>query len=253
MATGQNLNDGAWIVVKRMTSAARGFSRGALATKTLAIGMLALGVLVIGAGVLHNTAQPAGFAPAGLIASPAHAQSFSEGYNFLKAIRDRDGDEVTKTLNEPGSTVINTRDITTGQSALHIVTERRDLQWVRFLTQRGANPNIEDEKGVTPLQIAASLGFVEAVEVLLKAGARVDKASDTGETPLITAVHRRDVAMVKLLLANGADADRTDNSGRSARDYIALMNANSQLIDAVRRADEKSENEGSGQTYGPSF
>ena len=205
------------------------------------------GVMLAGAAAIAGTAYVA------VPTEPAHAQSFSEGYTFLKAIKDRDGDAVTKTLNEPGSTVINTRDITTGESALHIVTARRDLQWVRFLTQRGANPNIEDEKGITPLQIASQLGFVEAVEVLLKAGARVDNANDTGETALISAVHRRDLAMVKLLLANNADVDHTDNSGRSARDYVALMSGNSQLTDALRRSDEAKENRPAAQTYGPSF
>src|SRR3546814_21014909 len=79
---------------------------------------------------------------------------FSEGFEFLKAVKDRDGDAVTKALNEPGSTIVNTRDISSGETALHIVTQRRDLVWINFLTQRGADPNIRDKRGVAPLQLA---------------------------------------------------------------------------------------------------
>lgn len=185
--------------------------------------------------------------------TPVSAQFFSDGYNFLKAIKDRDGDAVTKVLDDPGSVVVNTRDLTTGQTALHIVTERRDLAWVKFLTQKGANPNIRDKKGNTPLQIAAALGFVDGVEVLLKVGANVDEGNVAGETPLIAAVHKRDVAMVRLLLASDADPDRNDNSGRSARNYVDLMNGNSLLLSEFTKADAEREKTDTGVTYGPSF
>lgn len=188
-----------------------------------------------------------------LLISPASAQSGSDGYQFLKAVRDRDGEVVTQKLNEPGSTVVNARDLTSGESALHIVTQRRDLQWIRFLTQRGGNPNVEDKNGVTPLQIASSLGFVDGVEALIKAGANVDKANTAGETPLISAIHRRDVAMARLLLANGASPDRSDNSGRTARDYASLMTGNTQLMEEIAKADEAKEAAGETKTYGPSF
>ena len=196
------------------------------------------------------TAMAAGLASVSVV--PVAAQSFSEGYEFLKAVKDRSGQEVTDALNEPGTTIVNTRDITSGETALHIVTKRRDTSWIRFLTQRGANPNIEDNKGVTPLQIASGLGLVEGVEALIAAGANINKANVTGETALLSAVHRRDLAMVRLLLENGADVDRADNSGRTARDYVELMSANTQLLDAIKRSDEKRE-QGANQSYGPSF
>lgn len=186
-------------------------------------------------------------------AMPAAAQMFSDGYEFLKAVKDRDGDAVTNALNEPGTTIINTRDITTGETAMHIVTERRDVVWIRFLSQRGANPNIRDRNGVAPVQVAVTLGFVEGVEALIKAGADINVKNSTGETPLISAVHRKDVALVRLLLEKGANPDATDNSGRSARDYVALMNGNARLVDEFEKADAKRSAEGSAKDYGPSF
>lgn len=188
-----------------------------------------------------------------IAAAPVAAQMFSDGYEFLKAVEDRDGDAVTAMLDEPGTTIVNTRDITTGESGLHIVTKRRDELWIRFLTQRGANPNARDKKGVTPIQIAVTMGFIEGVERLIKAGADIEVADSAGETPLIVAVHRRDIPMIRLLLANNANPDRADNSGRTARDYAELMTANSAVLTEFERADADRENSGAQENYGPSF
>lgn len=186
-------------------------------------------------------------------ALPAAAQFKSDGYKFLEAVEDRDGDVATQMLKEPGSVVVNTRDITSGETGLHIAAKRRDALWVRFLTQNGANPNIGDKNGATPLQIASTLGSIEVVTALLKAGANVDVANDAGETPLIAAVHKRDVPMVRLLLANKANPDRSDNSGRSARDYVDLQIGNSLMLSEFKKADEERAGSGEQKTYGPSF
>lgn len=187
------------------------------------------------------------------LATPAAAQ-FSDAYSFLKSVRDRDGGEVTKFLNEPGSTIVNARDLSSGETALHIVVRRRDDLWTKFLLEHGADPNIADKSGVTPLTLAASLGFVEGAERLLKAGARIDVNNASGETPLISAVHRRDMAIIRLLLKNGANPDKTDNSGRSARDYATLMGPAGGVLQEIERAEAERETNGAHQgTYGPTF
>ena len=186
-----------------------------------------------------------------MLAAPAAAQ-FSDSFSFLKAVKERDGTEATKFLNEPGTTIINTRDLTSGETALHIVVRRRDDLWSKFLLDRGANPNIADRNGVTPLALAASLGFVEGVDRLLKAGARIDVSNASGETPLISAVHRRDMAIIRLLLKNRADPDKTDNSGRSARDYATLMGAAGGVLQEIQRAEAERKEAGADKgTYGP--
>lgn len=187
------------------------------------------------------------------ISAPAHAQ-FSDSYKFLDAVKKQDGQVVTDYLNEPGTTIVNTRDITSGDSALHIVTQRRDVAWIRFLVAKGADPNIQNTKGVTPLALAVGLGFIEGAEALLDAGARVDDASQTGETPLISAVHRRDVALVRALLKAGANPDRADNSGRSARDYAALDGPSNQILSAIEStAKQENRPAAPGKVYGPTF
>ena len=185
------------------------------------------------------------------LAASAAAQFQSDGYKFLEAVKEREGDVVTQYLKEPGSTLVNTRDITSGETALHIVTRRRDPVWIRFLAQNGANPNIRDKNGETPLQVAVIVGPIDSVEALLKAGADINTTNVAGETPLITAVHRRDVPMVRLLLEKGAKPDQNDNSGRSARDYVALQSGNTLLLNEFKKADEAREAAGPQQSYGP--
>jgi hypothetical protein len=157
---------------------------------------------------------------AGSIAMAASAQNFSEGYKFLKAVRERDGNTVTEMLEKPGSTVIDAREVGSGENALQIVIARQDLAWLGFLLSKGANANQQDDSGNSPMMQAVEAGFTEGVRRLLSARANVNLPNRSGETPLIRAVQKRDVAMVRLLLANGADADRRDViAGLSARDY----------------------------------
>lgn len=185
--------------------------------------------------------------------SPVAAQFQSEGYQFLEAIKERDGDKATEMLNKPGNTLINSRDLTSGDSGLHIAVARSDALWVRFLLQRKADPNIRNKRGLSPLQLATTLGFIEGVEALLKGGASVNVSDQTGETPLIAAVHQRSVPLVRMLLDKGADPDRNDNSGRSARDYMALMSGNTLLKQEFDAADAKRKAAGTKGNYGPSF
>ncbi len=158
-------------------------------------------------------------AAAGIVAPAAMAQ-FSDSYNFLKAVKDRKGEEAEKFLAEPGTVIINTRDGTTGETALHIVIQRRDSTWLGYLLQKGANPNLADKKGTTPLMLATQLGYVDGIDWLVRKNAQVDQTNRAGETALILAVQLRNPEAVRALLKAGANPDKTDSrAGYSARDY----------------------------------
>jgi uncharacterized protein len=153
-----------------------------------------------------------------LVPTTVSAQ-FSDSYNFLKFVRDRDGTKVTDLLSKPGSVIIDTKDGATGDTALHIVTRGRDLVWINFLLARGAKTNSRNAQGDTPLMIATQLRFVEAATALIRSGAQVNQGNSAGETPLIRAVQQRDPVLVRLFMTNGANADKADTIGYSARDY----------------------------------
>lgn len=186
------------------------------------------------------------------VSAPAQAQ-FSKGYKFLEAVKKKDGVTAEEAINKPGSTVINARDVTTGETALHLVAQRRDLTWLRYLVAKGANVNIRDDKGITPLQIAANLGWLDGVEFLVANNADLDESNDTGETPLITAVLRKDAGIMRALLKAGADPDRADNSGRSARDYAKLSKNSSQLLELIDQYADAKTKAARQATYGPTL
>ena len=147
-------------------------------------------------------------------------QQFSDSFTFLKAVRERDGDKVTSLVSEPGSTVINMRERGSGEGALHIVVRGRDLTWLAFLLSKGARPDIQSNRGDTPLTLAAQIGWLEGAEQLIARRAGVDVPNGRGETALILATQRRDLAMVRMLLARRADPNRADHvAGMSALDY----------------------------------
>lgn len=188
-----------------------------------------------------------------MVSTPAQAQ-FSIGYRFLEAVKKKDAEKVNTMLEGAGTTVINTRDVTSGETALHVVTARRDTTWMSFLLGKGANPNIKDVRGRTPLVIASDLGFVEGAQLLVSNKARIDESNDAGETPLISAVHRRQTEMMRILLKAGANPDKADNSGRSARDYAKLDGDGSQLVAIIEEnAKPRAAGQNNKPTYGPSF
>jgi ankyrin repeat protein len=152
-------------------------------------------------------------------AAPAMAQ-FSDSYNFLKAVKDADGDEAMKYLAKPGAPVLNTRDPSTGETALHISVKAHNDNWVGFLLNKGANTEIKDRDGNTALHDAALVGDPTALSYLISMKARVNATNNNGETPLILAVHRRDIDAVQALIDAGADPKIQDTiAGKSALDY----------------------------------
>ncbi|KQN81205.1 hypothetical protein ASE90_06385 [Sphingomonas sp. Leaf67] len=155
-----------------------------------------------------------------MLPAAAGAQQMSPGYVFLKAVRDEDGNKVNDILGQPGQTIINTKDRSTGESALHIVAKNGNLTYLRFLLAKGANPNIQDNRGNTPALLAVEAGSVEAINALVARKANLNLGNSSGETPLIRAVQLRNVDMVRTLIAAGANPDQPDvMAGLSARDY----------------------------------
>lgn len=156
-----------------------------------------------------------------LAGTPTLAQ-FSDSYNFLKAVRENDGDAAVKLLNKPGNPVLDTRDPETGETALHIVIKQHNDTWAGFLLGKGARTDVKDRNGNTPLHVAALNSDDQAITYLLGVGARVDPVNNSGETPLILAVHARDLQAVRQLVAAGANPKTADTiAGKSALDYAA--------------------------------
>jgi uncharacterized protein len=150
------------------------------------------------------------------LAAPAAAQ-FSDSYNFLKAVREREVNKAIELADKPGTTVVNVRDADTGEAAVHIVTRRADIGWLGLLYQKGANLNAKDRDGNTPLILATIGRWNDGIATLIRLKAQVNVQNRLGETALLKAVQARDLALTKALIDAGANPDIADNSGTSPR------------------------------------
>lgn len=185
-----------------------------------------------------------------LAVTPVVAQQMtSDGYAFIEAVKKQDGGKATALLEQPSTVIINARDRATGDGGLHIVARERNRSWLGFLISKGARVDLQNNEGMTPLAVAAQIGWVEGVETLLARKASVDLANRRGETPLMFAVFRRDLQTARVLIAAGADPRKTDNaSGYSALDYAKRDARASALITLLEEFPRKK-----AATFGPSL
>jgi ankyrin repeat protein len=97
-----------------------------------------------------------------------------------------------------------------GETPLMIAGHRGLWRNVRLLLDAGANAKaVEPGRDLTPLHFAVGSGDVKTLRVLLSADVDVDAMSRAGYTPLLLAVDRGFAAPVALLLRAGADPSRT--------------------------------------------
>jgi ankyrin repeat protein len=172
--------------------------------------------------------------------APAAAQlTGSDGEAFVAAMKEGEASKAIELIEKPGSTVVNYRS-GDGNAGLHIAMRNRNANWVGYLLSKGADPNLGDANGDTPLILAARRGFPEGAARMLMKRADVDKANKLGETALIVAVQQRQTAIVRMLLEAGASPDRTDHaSGYSARDYARRDNRSTEMLKLIETVKSK--------------
>ncbi len=106
-----------------------------------------------------------------------------------------------------------------GQTALHLAAQSDHRNTVTdMLIRLGADLELRDAKGRTPLMIAVEAGNRRMTEILLKAGANPDarNAQENNETALMIAARKGNSDGAALLLAHKADPLLADKFNRTA-------------------------------------
>jgi ankyrin repeat protein len=88
-----------------------------------------------------------------------------------------------------------------------------DLARLKSITASGADVNLRDARGSTPLMHAAAVGSLDAMKILLKAGADVNAKNGLDTSALIWGA--LDPAKVRLLVEAGADVNARSRLGRT--------------------------------------
>lgn len=109
----------------------------------------------------------------------------------------------------------------------------RNAQTAEMLLRAGADPDIRDDDGRTPLMRAAGNSDVAAVEMLLRYHPNINAQDTQGMTALMYAARKAKVENVRQLLDAGADRTIRNSAGESALDF-AVEKKRTKMIPMLR-------------------
>jgi len=145
-----------------------------------------------------------------LLAAPGKQHSSREASELAAAVKAGKADRVASLVRDGANP--NVRD-SIGMTPLHYAAYRGAMAVGFALLEGGADPNAKDSAGMTPLHAASFEGHADFVNALLKAGASVNAKDHAGNTALHYAVFNGDVPTSKVLLAGGARASIANGRG----------------------------------------
>ena len=116
-------------------------------------------------------------------------------------------DAIIFTKNMTGNTRSGQEQASISNLAILEAAETGDLEKVKSLIESGADVNIKNNGGWSPLYMAAAGGHLDVVKLLIAKGANVNTSNNFGWTPLHATVISGHQGIVELLLAKGANVN----------------------------------------------
>jgi ankyrin repeat protein len=133
---------------------------------------------------------------------------------LINSISYKDDPYITKMLLDSGADP-NLKDFNGWTPLMHAGYNNKK-NTAKLLLEYGADPNIQDDFGVTALMHVSEKGNTDIAKLLLKHGAKLNLPNNGGATALMYAVTYNKPDMVKLLLEHGADVSIKDKEGDTA-------------------------------------
>lgn len=106
-----------------------------------------------------------------------------------------------------------------GKTLLHYAIEYRLNCLIKPLIKSGCNPNICDDRYLSPLHLAVIKKNAKAIKILVKNGADINITGEFEQTPLHLATTYGNLKFMKLLINNKADIMQVDEKNLSVLDY----------------------------------
>jgi ankyrin repeat protein len=152
---------------------------------------------------------------------------------FIKLLLDKGANVNTRVKDSTETRTVFTNQWLdeNGATAFFRASQSGDVELMKLLLSRGADPKINTVLNVSPLHVAAGIGWVEgityewspqstlaAVKMLLELGLDVNLQADTGRTAMHGAAHKGRSDVVQALFDRGGRVDirdygNTDNRG----------------------------------------
>ncbi len=107
-----------------------------------------------------------------------------------------------------------------GFTPLHIVSATGKAELVQLFISKGADVNAENVDGYTALHGAVENGFRVVAGLLISGGADVNAGGNDGITPLHEAAARGHFELAEFLISNGADVNARSNRGVTPLDLV---------------------------------
>ena len=140
--------------------------------------------------------------------------------DLFTAIKDNDLKNVKRCLKAGADP--NAQD-ELGMTALHEASRTGKTAIVRLLIEHGADPNARWTNNITSLDWACAWGYIAIARLLLDAGADVNARNNDCCTPLHWACLNRHTAIARLLLERGADPGAQDANGETPLEKILQL------------------------------
>lgn len=113
--------------------------------------------------------------------------------------------------------------LTDAEKDLLDATQRANCTLILAALQAGANPNVRDPKGRTPLHFVAGVGLAPAAMLLIHFGAQIDVRESDGLTPMHMAAGYANAQTLRVLVAAGADTNVTANQQGTPFEVVVAL------------------------------
>ncbi|XP_066553859.1 ankyrin repeat and EF-hand domain-containing protein 1 isoform X2 [Amia ocellicauda] len=137
-------------------------------------------------------------------------------YKLLYCVCEKDKEQIEKLVKMGVPNLINLSEPQSGNSVLHLAAVANDTEMCSFLLSLGAQSNVQDRLGRTPLMRAVQLGHDSVVAVLAEAGADMKIVDVEGKGVLFYCISptKRHLRCLQMALKHDADVNNCSLKGK---------------------------------------